>query len=74
MPKRAYPRKSDDERRIVVSFSVSGVMLELLRKKMAGYMHTQPENVSVDDIRSQARQLALQSVEDYNANGSEARD
>jgi hypothetical protein len=65
--KRPYPHKSEDERRIVVSFSISGTMLELLRAKLAGYMDIQPENVSVEDLRGQVRQLALQAVEDYNA-------
>ena len=67
MARRPYPRKSEDERRVGISFSVSGLMLELLRKRLAEHMHIQPENVSIDDIRSQVRQLALQAVEDYNA-------
>jgi hypothetical protein len=60
-------RKSEDERRIVVSFSISGVMLELLRERLAGYMDIPPEDVTVENIRSQVRQLALQAIGDYNA-------
>jgi hypothetical protein len=67
MAKRPYPHKAENERRIVVSFSISGVMLELFRKKLAEYMHSQPGEISVEDIRGQVRQLALQAVEDYNA-------
>lgn len=67
MAKRPYPHKAENERRIVVSFSISGLMLELFRAKLAAYMHMQPEDISVEDIRGQVRQLALQAVEDYNA-------
>jgi hypothetical protein len=65
--KRPYPHKPDSERRIVISFSVSGLMLKLFREKLAESMHIRPEEVSQQDMRSQVRQLALNAIEDYNA-------
>jgi len=62
--KRAYPRKADEERRIVVSFSLSGVMLKLLRDRLEQYMHTEP---TLEEVRSFARGKAFEAIEAYNA-------
>lgn len=62
MAKRPYPRKAENERRITVSFSISGPMLAGMREKLEKYMHTPP---SVQEVQAFARGLAYDAVEDY---------
>ena len=60
--RRAYPHKSEDERRIVVSFSISGSMLADLRNRLEMYMHTQPTK---REIQSFTRGMAYEAIEAY---------
>ncbi len=60
--KRAYPHKSENERRIVVSFSISGPMLENLRKRLEMYMRTQPTK---REVQAFARGKAYEAIEAY---------
>jgi uncharacterized membrane protein YebE (DUF533 family) len=62
MSKRTYPHKAEDERRIIVSFSISGPSLEQLRKRLEKYMHTPPTK---NDIQAFARGKAYTAIEDY---------
>lgn len=62
MAKRPYPRKAENERRITVSFSISGRTRKDLAQKLARYMHTEP---TVEEIQAFARGRAYQSIEDY---------
>jgi hypothetical protein len=62
MGKRAYPHKAEDERRIVVSFSLSGDQLRQLKERLETYMHTPPTK---NDIQVFARGKAYTAIEDY---------
>lgn len=62
MGKRPYPHKAEDERRIVVSFSLSGPMLKSLRERLEQYMHSQPTKA---EVQAFARGKAYEAIEDY---------
>lgn len=62
LSKRAYPKKSDEARRIVVSFSLSGDRLRWFREALALSNSHEPE---VSDIREAAQSLAHQSVDAF---------
>ena len=62
MAKRAYPHKAENERRIVVSFSLSDVLLRQVRERLAAYMHTEP---TVREIQAFARGKAYEAIEAY---------
>lgn len=61
MPKRAYPRKAEDERRIVVSFSLSGDLLKDLRARMEQHWHRPPTKA---DLQMYARSCAYKKLEE----------
>ena len=60
--KRAYPHKSEEEQRIVVSFSISGDQLKQLRERLEKYMSAPPTK---NDIQAFARGKAYTAIEDY---------
>jgi len=60
--KRPYPHKAEDERRIVVSFSLSGTLLTGLRERLGQYMLTTPTKHT---LQSFARGLAYEAIENY---------
>lgn len=60
--KRDYARKAEDERRIVVSFSVSGVTLSQLRERLERSMSSPPTK---NEIQSFARGKAYEALEEY---------
>ena len=62
MNKRAYPRKAEDERRIVVSFSLSGDMLKSLRERLEAYKQSQPTK---HEMQAFARGKAYEAIEGY---------
>lgn len=62
MAKRPYPHKAENERRIVVSFSLSGTMLQQLRERLAAYTHEEP---AARDIQAFARGKAYEAIEEY---------
>ena len=62
MAKRAYPRKPENERRIVVSFSISGQMRKDLAKRLEQYMYTEP---TAKEIEAFARGKAYEAIEAY---------
>ena len=62
MAKRAYPRKAENERRITVSFSISGQTRKDLAQKLARYMHAEP---TVEEIQAFARGKAYDAIEAY---------
>ncbi len=60
--KRPYPHKAENERRIVVSFSLSDVLLRQMRERLAAYMHTEP---TMREVQAFARGLAYEAIENY---------
>lgn len=64
MPRREYPKKSDDERRIVVNFSLSGDRLKRFREMMKHHAGCEP---STETLRSVARDLALWGIDEKTA-------
>lgn len=62
MEKRPYPRKAENERRIVVSFSLSGDMLKSLKERLEAYMHSQPTK---SELQAFARGKAYEAIEAY---------
>ena len=60
--KRPYPRKTENERRIVISFSLSGDVLKNLRERLEAYMHSQPTK---SEVQAFARSKAYEAIEDY---------
>ena len=62
MAKRPYPRKAENERRIVVSFSLSDVMLRQVRERLTAYTKQEP---TVNEIQAFARGKAYEAIEAY---------
>lgn len=62
MAKRPYPKKAENERRITVSFSISGRTRKDLAQKLARYMHTEP---TTKEIEAFARGKAYDAIEAY---------
>lgn len=62
MAKRAYPRKRDEERRIVVSFSLSGDVLRYFR---AAYAVSEGHEPTIEECREKSRDLAFQAIGAY---------
>ena len=64
MPKREYARKAEEERRIPVSFSLSGVRLKQFRKDLAAIIGREP---SKQDCKDKASDLALHAIDAFHA-------
>ena len=62
MPKRAYPRKAQEELRIPVSFSLSGERLKAFRTAYRGAYGREP---SKQECREKASELALQAIDTF---------
>lgn len=62
MPKkRPYPKKPDDERRVVVSFSLSDDRLEWFKEMLCLQNGAEP---SIEQIRESARNIAQSAIDD----------
>lgn len=61
MSKRPYPKKPDNERRVVVSFSLSDDRLEWFKEMLCLQIGAEP---SIDLIRSVARDIAQQAIDE----------
>ena len=61
MSKRPYPKKPDNERRVVVSFSLSDDRLEWFKEMLCLQNGAEP---SIDLIRSAARDIAQAAIDE----------
>jgi hypothetical protein len=64
MPRREYPKKRDDEKRIVINFSLSGERLRVFREMLCRQMGCEP---SLETVREVARDLALWGIDEKTA-------
>ena len=64
MSRREYQKKSDDEKRIIINFSLSGDRLRMFREMLRTRMGCEP---SLLTIREVARDLALWGIDEETA-------
>jgi len=61
MGKRAYPKKKDEEKRVVISFTLSDDRLMWFREMISRETGKEP---SIDDVRSVARDIAQSAIDE----------
>lgn len=69
MPKRTYPRKAVEERRIPVTFPLSGERLKAFRQTYAASVGHNP---TIEECKEKASDLALQAIDRYTGVQEEA--
>lgn len=62
MKKRPYPKKREEERRVIANFSLSGETLRLFRE---AYALAEGHEPTLEEIREKARDLAFQGIGAY---------
>lgn len=62
MSKRPYPKKKDEEKRIVISFTLSDDRLRWFKEAMVLETGHEP---SLNDIREHSRSIAQAAIDDW---------